>query len=928
MASSGSVDDLDPLWQNLDWAIGQILIMGWDGTEVTPQIRSLIEDHHLGSIILTAKNLKSAQQTAKLVQELQAIAQQAGHPQPLLIALDQENGGVNSLFDEDYVCQFPSAMGVAATGRAELAYEVTKATATEISACGVNLMLGPVLDVLNNARYQPLGVRASGDDPQEVSQYGLAALRGIRDAGMASCGKHFPSYGNLDFLGSNLDVPIITQTLEELSLSALVPFRNAIASGKLDAMFIGGCGISSPSMNVSHACLSDQVVDELLRNDLGFNGVAISECLEMEALSHELGVQNGVVMAVEAGCDLVLLCRAYDVQLEAIKGLKLGYENGIISKERIFTSLRRVLRLKSTCTSWTKALNPPGISLLSQLHPAHLMLSLQAYDDSITVIRDKEKLLPLSSSMHPGEELLLLTPLVKPLPASSLTKKLLDSKDSHRVVWTNHDMWSHRDRERGAIMSGEGVFREFGKSLARSRNQKLLHTSYTANGVRPVHENLINRASCIIIVTADANRNLYQAGFTKHVDMMCSMLRSRGQKKQLIVVAVSSPYDFAMDKSIGTYLCTFDFTENALHALARALVGDIAPLGTLPGTLRKSKKVLKSRQHWLVEEYHPERDSSGLDELLRAVHRASAPDLQFLQTTTAATFQLDNQYVSEAHFVVRNSSTQALYGFVATYYLHGVGMLGAIFVDPAKRDVSIGRSLHQRAMKSLTQRRGIKKVQIGTALPGVFPGIPVDVQVNTTKDWFTNSGWDTQFPRRVTDMVIHDLASWAAPEGLLQSIQRVNISFDLIHGLDNAESVLSHVRAHTNPEILELYRSALSETKSCGIVRAKDGAGSLLGTVIICRQHSHLATYVPALLSHTEDIGGILAPVVSSMPFATLVLQGLALMGVRQNKSHRASKTVLGWVVDDGTEPLAAMGFETLQAFDEVTNSPDSFANQ
>ena len=416
------------------------------------------------------------------MQELQTIAKQAGHPQPLLIALDQENGGVNSLFDEDYVCQFPSAMGVAATGRADLAYEVTKATATEISACGVNLMLGPVLDVLNNARYQPLGVRATGDDPQEVSQYGIAALNGIRDAGMASCGKHFPSYGNLDFLGSNLDVPIITQTLEELSLSALVPFRNAVASGKLDAMFVGGCGISNPSMNVSHACLSDQVVDDLLRNELGFKGVAISECLEMEALSHELGVQNGVVMAVEAGCDLVLLCRAYDVQLEALKGLKLGYENGILTKERIFMSLRRVLQLKSSCTSWSKALNPPGVSLLSQLHPSHLALSRQAYDDSITVIRDKEKLLPLSSSMRPGEELLLLTPLIKPLPASSLTKSL-ETKTFHTGPMTNHDLWVHR--ERGATMSGEGVFREFGKTLARFRGEKLLHTSYTANGVRP-----------------------------------------------------------------------------------------------------------------------------------------------------------------------------------------------------------------------------------------------------------------------------------------------------------------------------------------------------------------------------------------------------------------------------------------------------------
>ncbi|PNY24476.1 Beta-hexosaminidase [Tolypocladium capitatum] len=920
--------DLDPLWQDVDWAIGQTLIMGWDGTQVTPQIKSLIEDHHLGSIILTAKNLKSAQQTARLVQELQTIAKSAGHPQPLLIALDQENGGVNSLFDEDYVCQFPSAMGVAATGRAELAYEITKATATEISACGVNLMLGPVLDVLNNARYQPLGVRAIGDDPQEVSQYGLAALRGIRDAGMASCGKHFPSYGNLDFLGSNLDVPIITQTLEELSLSALVPFRNAVASGQLDAMLVGGCGISNPSMNVGHACLSDQVVDDLLRNELGFKGVAISECLEMEALSHDMGVQNGVVMAVEAGCDLVLLCRAYDVQLEAIMGLKLGYENGIVTKERILTSVRRVLKLKATCTSWSKALNPPGVSLLSQLHASHLTLSRRAYDDSITVMRDKEKLLPLSGSMHPGEELLLLTPLIKPLPASLMTKSLLAAKNNHSATPMNHEMWVHRGRDRGTIMSGEGAFREFGKNLARYRNEKLLHTSYTANGVRPVHENLINRASCIIIVTADANRNLYQAGFTKHVDMMCSMHRSRGNKKELIVVAVSSPYDFAMDKSIGTYICTFDFTESAMSALVRVLVGEIdPPRGSMPGTLRKSKKVLKSRQHWLVEEYDRSRDAKALNDLLMAVHRATAPDLEFLKTTSAASFTLNNPNIQESHFVVRNSSTQALYGFAATYFTGGVGILGAIFVDPGKRHVSIGRSLHRRALKSLGQQRGIKRVQIGLTFPGVFLGIPSNLELSTVSDWFSNSGWDTQFPRKLTNMVIKDLGNWAVPEGLLQSIQRASISFDLIHGLENADSVLHHVRGNANPEVLELYKYALAENKSCGIVRAKDPVGNLIGTVIISRQNSALITYIPSLLCHAEDVGGIIAPIVPSTPQSTLVLQGLALMGVRQCKSHKAPRALLSWVVDDASESLLAMGFELLQVFDEITNSPDICQN-
>jgi beta-N-acetylhexosaminidase len=412
--------------------------------------------------------------------------------------------------------------------------------------------------------------------------------------------------------------------------------------------------------------------------------------------------------------------------------------------------------------------------------------------------------------------------------------------------------------------------------------------------VNIVHENLINRASCIIIVTADANRNLYQTGFAKHVDMMCSMLRTRGQKKSLIVVAVSSPYDFAMDKSIGTYLCTFDFTETAMHALVRAMLGEYVPKGTLPGTLRKSRRAMKSRQHWLVEEYDRDRDSAGLDSLIQAVARASEPDYQYLGSTSAASLQLFNPNIEESHFVVRNSSTQALYGFVATYAIKGTGILGAIIVDPAKRNVAIGRSLQRRALRNLVQKRGIKKIQLGMSFPGVFLGIPIDE--SGVKTWFANGGWDVQFPKRLTNMIIRDLSGWSAPEGLLQSIQRASLSFDLIHGLDNAESVLSHVEKYANPEVLELYKFALQETKACGIVRAKGPSDNLLGTIIICRQGSPLATYIPPLQSNDDDIGGILAPVVPPTPQAPLVLQGLALMGIRQNKAHKSGKTVISWV--------------------------------
>ncbi len=672
-----------------------------------------------------------------------------------------------------------------------------------------------------------------------------------------------------------------------------------------------------------HACLSDQVVDELLRNDLGFNGVTISECLEMDALSHDIGVRGGTVMAVEAGCDLVLLCRSFAVQQEAISGLKLGIENDMISRERIMISLKRVLNLKSKCTDWHKALNPPGISLLSTLHPSHLALSTRAYDGSITIMRDKGHLLPLSNTLYADEELLLLTPLVKPLPASAATKALAEV---NRPVSNEHDKWLHRS----SIMSGEGVFRELGKALARQRHGKLLHTSYTANGVRPVHENLINRAAAIIIITADANRNLYQNGFTKHVSMMCSMLSASGKRKSLIVVSVSSPYDFAMDKSIGTYVCTFDFTETAMSALVRALFGEFVPQGTLPGTLRKSKKVQKARQHWLVENWNRDRDHRGLQALIKAIEKTVTPGTQSgLYGATAASFELalasDPSEIEEAHYVVRNSSTQALFGFCATYFYpsHSLAVISSIFVDPSKRNLSIGHSLHQRAIRGLLARNPKPKtIQLGTCLPSIFLGIPMAdlTEGARLKRWFGAHGWEISNPKFLYTLTIRNLSDWQVPEGLLAGIQRVSFSFDLIHGHENAATVLEHVSTHATPEVLALYHLALSDEKCCGVVRAKSPVdGSLVGTVIITRSESQLGTYIPVLKnSGTNAVGGILAPVVPASPQAAIVLQGLTLLGIRQNKAHRSTVCVLNWVQGEERDVLLAMGFDVLDAFEEL----------
>lgn len=207
------------------------------------------------------------------------------------------------------------------------------------------------------------------------------------------------------------------------------------------------------------------------------------------------------------------------------------------------------------------------------------------------------------------------------------------------------------------------------------------------------------------------------------------------------------------------------------------------------------------------------------------------------------------------------------------------------------------------------------------------------------KRWFAANGWDISSPRLLYTLSIRNLAHWSPPEGLLAGIQRVSFAFDLIHGQENAASVLEHVSAHAGPEVLALYNLALADEKCCGVVRAKSPVdGSLVGTVIITRPESSLELYIPVLKNSGGasgnagsngngsaaggvQVGGILAPVVPGTPQAAIVLQGLALLGIRQNKAHKSGACVLCWVAGEERDVLLGMGFDVLDAFEELRGS-------
>ena len=799
---------------------------------------------------------------------------------------------VNSLFDTELIQQFPSAMGIAATGSTEMAYDIAKATAEELYAIGVNWIMGPCLDVLTNIKNQPLGVRSVGDDPAEVSQYGVASMRGYKDAGLVTCGKHFPSYGNLEFLGSSLDVPVITDSLEQLSLSALVPFREAIDQG-VDAMMVGGCAMSSEGVEAMHACLSDQVVDALLRQEMEFDGVVVSECLEMEALSYNIGVGGGTVMSLNAGCDMVLVCRSFSSQREAFEGVKSGVENGVITKNRVQQSLTRVLHMKSKFMTWERALSPGGVDKLLSMQSLHIDLSKQAYDSSIAVVRDKNRLLPLTGLLDTDEELLLLTPLVKAQPAFAAS-----STGSHDT--SDGTFW-----DTGSVgRTGEHIFQGLGRSLARQRGGRVLHTSYTANGVRPVHENLINRSSAVIVITADANRNMYQHGFAKHVSMICKLSQAgENREKPLVVVSVSSPYDFAMDASLGTYICTFDFTNNALQALVNVLFGNVSPMGALPGSLRQNQKVHQAKQHWLVESFSEERDARGLNALLGNIHQeCPINQLSVVTGCSSSTFSLKTARVVENHFVVRNTSTRSVYGFCATFYFAstGTGVVGPILVDPERRNLSIGHSLHGRAIKSLLRQSGIKRLQLGTKLPNVYLGIPSNnnLERKRLRQWFANLGWRNSLSRPVCTLLLTGLGEWAFPEKILQSLKTVDVEFDLVQGLDNEEEVQDLVQASSRPGTSELYALAMDdELGSAVLVARRQHDRSLLGAVVLYTSQSLWSGAIPALQHGTGNLAGISSPVIApgAGDYSTL-LQGLILLSIRQHQKQGSGGVLLDCV--------------------------------
>ncbi len=317
--------------------IGQLFMLGFSGTSVSSELAALMADYRPGGLIVFSRNLNSPGQIASLTNDLQKLATNS----PLLLSIDQEGGRVSRLPAGFTI--FPPCAVLGHCGSAELAYAAAAATAAELRAVGLNMNMAPVLDVDTNPDNPIIGDRAFGAKPEQVCELGLATMAGLQDNKVVACGKHFPGHGDT-IADSHKELPVVRASAERLRALELRPFRHAIDNGLATIMT---AHVMYPSLDPTYpATLSSTILTGLLRDELRFNGVILTDDLEMHAIIDHYGIEDAVVRAFQAGADILLICKDRDREVAAMEGLYRAVKDGTIPMTRIEESLRRIARLK------------------------------------------------------------------------------------------------------------------------------------------------------------------------------------------------------------------------------------------------------------------------------------------------------------------------------------------------------------------------------------------------------------------------------------------------------------------------------------------------------------------------------------------------------------------------------------------------------
>ncbi len=395
----------------IEQKVGQILHVGFPGVEPGPEVEELIRRHHVGGVILFARNVVDPVQVARLTNALQGMARSSGARVPLLVSVDQEGGLVARLTRGATV--FPGNMALGAADSETLAYQAGLWTARELRAVGIHQNYAPVLDVNNNPVNPVIGVRSFGESPQRVAALGVATIRGLQDGGVLATAKHFPGHGDTA-VDSHIDLPTVAHPMERLRQVELLPFEAAIEAGVASIMT---AHVTFPAVDPTPglpATLSSRVLTGLLREAMGFQGLVVTDALEMGAIVKRFGIEEAAVQAVRAGADAVLVAWPQDwaTAVRVARRLVEAARSGEIPAARLEEAVSRVMAAKARVGLLD---GDPRVDVAAVARrvgsPEARSAALEAARRSITRVADPNGFVPLGQ----GQRVLVIVPRIQDL---------------------------------------------------------------------------------------------------------------------------------------------------------------------------------------------------------------------------------------------------------------------------------------------------------------------------------------------------------------------------------------------------------------------------------------------------------------------------------------------------------------------------------
>jgi beta-N-acetylhexosaminidase len=340
---------------------GQMIMAGFEGTTLTPETEDLIRKHHVGGLILFSRNYENPEQLHTLIRDLQDVAASTPTGLPLFISVDQEGGRVARLTEP--FTKYPPLCCVGHAQSEDLAYRFGQSLAVELADVGINMDYAPVLDVHTNPDNPIIGDRAIASDPETVAKLASSFIEGFRDKGMIPVGKHFPGHGDTH-VDSHLDLPTVKRDAATLEAVELVPFRDTIAQGLEVIMTAHVIYTAWDEKNT--ATFSKIILQDILRKKLGFQGVIMSDDLEMKAVEKYFPFDAFPRMGIEAGLDMFLICNSVEKVRALHNQFAKDVGKGTIPIAPIQQSVERILRLKKNLPP--PPVNPPNPAHWQEIH--------------------------------------------------------------------------------------------------------------------------------------------------------------------------------------------------------------------------------------------------------------------------------------------------------------------------------------------------------------------------------------------------------------------------------------------------------------------------------------------------------------------------------------------------------------------------------